>query len=429
MVWIVGCLQESGALPSRGKVDVLTRIFAGAGRGRGAAALAGALLMPLLVTGSAVAQPPPPPVPGVVEGLEQVLGKLLPPQIKGSGVVHQEFVTTDAAGRVEGDLLIVDLADSQVSVDLLYPGVVAARAPLTTMADARGAVAGVNGDFFDIGGTNAPAGPAIVTGAPLKSAVPPDRRLAPQVPGTAPDAVIGVADDGIGRLGRLALDGQVETPRGPIQLAGLNQYALPPGGVGLFTPAWGAASRAGSTCCTPNAVEVEVRGGAVSAVRHPGAGPVPGDGLVLVGREGGADVLRALRQGEPVRVDYRLFPDGGPPFQFAVGGIPVLLDGAPLAGLDDRERAPRTGAGLSPSGRRMYLVTVDGRQEDSIGATLLEFAALLRQLGIDDAVNLDGGGSSTLVLRDPGAPGTTIRNDPSDDAPRPVPNGIGVFIS
>ena len=391
---------------------MLTRIFEGAGRRRGAAALAGGLLMPLLVTGSAGAQPPPPPVPGVVEGLEQVLGKLLPPQIKGPGVVHQEFVTTDAAGRVQGDLLIVDLTNSRVGVDLLYPGVVAARAPLTGMADGRGAVAGINGDFFDIGRTNAPAGPAIATGVPLKSAVPPDRRRAPQVPGAAPDAVIGVSDEGIGqvaRLGRITLDGRVEAPRGPIPLAGLNQYALSPGSVGLFTPAWGAASRAGSTCCTPNTVEVEVRVGLVSAVRAPGAGPVPGDGLVLVGREGGADVLRQLRPGEPVRVSYRLLPDGGPPFQFAVGGIPVLLDGAPLAGLDDRERAPRTAAGLSPAGRQMYLVTVDGRQEDSIGATLSEFAALLRQLGIDDAANLDGGGSSTLVLRDPGASGTTIR--------------------
>lgn len=100
----------------------MTRIFERAGRRRGAAALAGGLLVPLLVTGSAGAQPPPPPVPGLVQGLEQVLGKLLPPQIRGPGVVHQEFVTTDAAGRVEGDLLIVDLTNSRSASTCSIPG-------------------------------------------------------------------------------------------------------------------------------------------------------------------------------------------------------------------------------------------------------------------------------------------------------------------
>jgi hypothetical protein len=50
-------------------------------------------------------------------------------------------------------------------------------------------------------------------------------------------------------------------------------------------------------------------------------------------------------------------------------------------------------------------------------------------MGADDAVNLDGGGSTTLVARDPGAAAVTVRNHPSGGAERPVANAIGVFAA
>lgn len=51
----------------------------------------------------------------------------------------------------------------------------------------------------------------------------------------------------------------------------------------------------------------------------------------------------------------------------------------------------------------------------------------MKELGADSAVNLDGGGSTTLVARDPGAAAATVRNHPSGGVERPVPNAIGVF--
>ncbi|MYR64086.1 phosphodiester glycosidase family protein, partial [Streptomyces sp. SID625] len=61
------------------------------------------------------------------------------------------------------------------------------------------------------------------------------------------------------------------------------------------------------------------------------------------------------------------------------------------------------------------------------GLTLAEVAAALRDLGASDGFNLDGGGSSTLVAREPGATKVTVRNHPSDGAERAVANGVGVF--
>ena len=74
------------------------------------------------------------------------------------------------------------------------------------------------------------------------------------------------------------------------------------------------------------------------------------------------------------------------------------------------------------------LVTVDGRQSDSGGMTLPEFARQLAAMGVHAAVNLDGGGSSTLVYRAPGASRASIVNDPADKTLRLVANSIGVSI-
>jgi exopolysaccharide biosynthesis protein len=59
--------------------------------------------------------------------------------------------------------------------------------------------------------------------------------------------------------------------------------------------------------------------------------------------------------------------------------------------------------------------------------TIAEEADTLRELGASDALNLDGGGSTEMVTRAPGASAVTVLNHPSGGGERPVPNGIGVF--
>ena len=90
-------------------------------------------------------------------------------------------------------------------------------------------------------------------------------------------------------------------------------------------------------------------------------------------------------------------------------------------------RHPRTGAGVSKDGRTLWLVVVDGRQpEYSVGMTLPELGDLLIELGADDALNLDGGGSSSFVARN--SAGEWITNKPSDGKFRPVANHLGFRV-
>jgi hypothetical protein len=178
--------------------------------------------------------------------------------------------------------------------------------------------------------------------------------------------------------------------------------------------------------CSTNTAEVTVRRGVVTGVSDAvGAGVIPEGATVLVGREKGADALRRLRPGDRVKVSYRF--TGPVRFRFAVGGFPILRDGAPLNGLSPNGPAPRTSAGVSRDGRHLYLVVADGRSLQSGGLTVAELASLMDKAGADDAVNLDGGGSSTFVTRVPGATTVTVRNTPSDGTERAVANGLAVF--
>lgn len=361
------------------------------------------------------------------------------------GVSYRTFTVTASHGLTHGHLVVADLSNPHVRVDLLTPGAVAARAKVTAMADARDAVAAVNGDFFNISETQHPgvdatgasSGPAVTSGRALKGAVPDGQRFGPALsPGTSARDVIGVNPSRTGRLDRLTLEGTVDTGRGGLRLDGLNQYAVPVDGVGAFTPKWGSASRERAACgtdtergapCTKDTYEVTVRRGrVVSTSTVLGKGPIPVGTVVLVGREKGAHALRALQPGDRAALAYRLQSRGGP-LTFAVGGMPVLRARTPLDGLDDRTAATRTGAGIGRHGHRLYLIALNGSAENDAGLTLAELARLMRDLGADDAVNLDGGGSSTLATRGTGDQGAVVRNRPPGSFERAVANGIGVF--
>ncbi|MFB9734004.1 phosphodiester glycosidase family protein [Streptomyces sp. NPDC057386] len=362
------------------------------------------------------------------------------------GVEYGQFDIDAAQGPARAHVVSVDLSDPAVRLGLLHPGAVAQRATVSVLADSQGAVAGVNGDFFDITevqhpgveATGAAVGPAVAEGLDLKAAVPKGQRFGPALPpGTGTEEVLGAGTDGRARLDRLTLDGSVGTPDGALPLGGLNQYALPVGSVGAFTSDWGSASRVRAACgtdtdraapCTSDTYEVTVRDGRVVAASDtPGGGTIPPGTTVLLGREAGAQQLRKLSLGEEVTVRHRLVPASGLPFRFALGGFPVLADGQPLSGLDDRTSAVRTAVGVADEGRRVWLLALDGAPEYRTGLTIAEVADVLLGLGAEDGFSLDGGGSSTLVARAPGAGTVSVRNHPSGGAERPVPNGIGVF--
>jgi exopolysaccharide biosynthesis protein len=157
-----------------------------------------------------------------------------------------------------------------------------------------------------------------------------------------------------------------------------------------------------------------------------------GDGVVW------AEANERVRREEVVGVGrgrVRIFPRADPlrvPKRWmkgAVAGWPMIVEHcspvATLPGSDYFTNAPhpRTAVGLSKHRRYLLLAVVDGRREGVPGLTLPELARLMVESGACTALNLDGGGSSALWVRD------RIVNLPSDGVERKVGNHLGVTVA
>lgn len=333
-----------------------------------------------------------------------------------SGIDLRSVEWVDPQGYLRGDVLGIDLGAGAVKPDLIMPGgKVASAAPLKDPAEADRAVAAVNGDFFDINNSNAPLGAQ-------KS------REQGAVKGPNPDHrnYVGFTERDLGRITSVLLDGTVSTPGGTLPLKSLNQPTLEANGVGVFNSLWGDYSRAQTTAGAARAQEVIVADGVVkSKSDQPGAGQLAEGEVALVGRDGGADSLAALNIGDKVGVDYDLKTDGEE-LKTAIGANQVLVRDGKVQTDTDKALHPRTALGFNADGSKMWLVVMDGRIAESRGMSLPEMGAWLKDLGAVNAVNLDGGGSSTMLAREAGESDLDIENQPSDGNLRPVPNGLAL---
>jgi exopolysaccharide biosynthesis protein len=92
-------------------------------------------------------------------------------------------------------------------------------------------------------------------------------------------------------------------------------------------------------------------------------------------------------------------------------GVSIAADAATLEGTISRNaemRHPRTSVGFSRDSSTLFIFTVDGRSQTSVGMTLIELADVMRRLGAWQAMNFDGGGSTTMVIDG------TVMNVPTD---------------
>jgi len=106
----------------------------------------------------------------------------------------------------------------------------------------------------------------------------------------------------------------------------------------------------------------------------------------------------------------------------------------PVNDLDDTRTAPRTAVGLDGPQTRLIIIVVDGRQPFySEGATIQELAELMIYYGGDNAILLDGGGSSTMIVQDPKTGQYNVMNSPIDNyipgRERPVGNHLGIYAN
>jgi hypothetical protein len=354
------------------------------------------------------------------------------------GLVHAYYVRQQGPWRLH--VVMVDLRGQRYAMHTARAfDSLRGREKTTAMAE-RARLAGrdvrvaLNADFFDL-----------KSGETVNNQVSDGRiwkALAMSgMPGGAVKSARG--QFGVNRSGRPVIDrmvfaGVLRAGRTFWALDGVN--AIPSNGQGLvlWLPESNGRARADSTRggrevavrvvggSWRDSLMLQVRGKVVAADSVP---VPPGQGVLVAYGATGArlDSLAALSRPFAARADW--LPSAGP-IDELVGGWPVILrDGVPsveasaareltLPG-NANARHPRSLIGFDADTSHLYLVAIDGRSKESVGMTLAEAADFLRGIGVADALNLDGGGSTTLVIDG------RIVNVPSDPAgERPVGNAL-----
>jgi hypothetical protein len=291
----------------------------------------------------------------------------------------------------------------------------------SSMAQRHGALAAINGGYFRTTG--------IVRGEPIGALTIGGKVLSEPVNDRA---ALAVFDDGKqirAAVTHLTMNSELRVDGKAIRAVnGFNRPREKDEFV-VFTPEFHR-----TTLTAADGIELLVEKNRVTKFAD-GAGSslIPANGFVLSADGASREwALKHLRQGSRVelRTEIRAVP--ALPFQsdFILGAGPQLLAAgvkvfaAEAARYSDslyRQRHPRTAIGWTAEGK-LILATVDGRQKFSVGMTMAELADLMSELGCVEAMNLDGGGSSTMVVN------RKVVNHPSDAAgERPVSDALLVF--
>jgi len=341
------------------------------------------------------------------------------------GALHRSFLVNEGPWAVH----VLDIDREACWTPVAVKGVAGAAGRSRTsvltasLASENSVVAGgVNADFFLFDPPGVPTGAHVSGGAVVTG------------PGARP--VFAMGADGRPWIGTLTVSGMAVSALDSIPIASWNRLA--PAGL-----AW-VDARYGSTVDTLSGSVRVVMSALHGIVQSIDTGLTP----TRIPSSGGVLVL-GPRVSEPVRqrfvlaarsrgrfdVDVRLLPLHP---REAVGGFPVLVrDSAEVPGLDSAGAAtfapvrhPRTIVAVAARGRRLLLITIDGRQPGySVGTTNRESARVALELGATEAINLDGGGSTAMVVAryDGGATRFEVVNRPSDpQGERAVGNALVV---
>jgi hypothetical protein len=355
---------------------------------------------------------------------ERVRGEALRPIVRTKRVAPGLLFTRIIERQIPRRTFVLNADVSRpLTIDVtLAQNTMPARATTLQMARANDAIAAVNGDF-SVRGVGRPVHAFAQDGDLVQTAGPGGAFFAMRRDET--DAFIGRADLDVTVTNQdtgqtLPIDRWNRGAPDPGEIAGFS----PVGGTLELPPRFACSVRLSPTGPPTLEQDAVIRDHTVDEVRCSEDAFVR-DGDVVISAAPGTDEatqLLALQVGAPMRVRWSI---GVENVLDVIGGMPVLVqDGHVVAEecfTSICHRNPRTAVGWTANGR-VLLVVIDGRQASwSAGVTLVTLAQIMRDLGAVDAINLDGGGATTMVVRG------DVVNRPSDGFQRHVTTAVLVL--
>lgn len=367
-----------------------------------------------------------------------------------AGAKRLDYVwnTTRGSSKVQTDVHVIeiDLTNPYVSLNTMSGknNNTGKTNTILNMSKENGAVAAINADVFVMGAEGAPLGAQVISGSFL----------------TSPSKLKGMyafslTKDRKPMIDNYTFEGTVTAEDGStFPLEGFNQSAYNPETTGatyshvdtmyIYTSAWGGTERPKNSYTKPK--EVLVRNGIIEEIspdNTPITTAIPEDGYILrTHGKASAYVREHLKVGQPITSNYSLvsLTSGAKvdpaTFEMMVGGHTLLVSGGAAAafsrditGVSGSSYVSRSAIGYSKDGTKVYLITSE-RYGSNTGVNLKEMQQIMIQLGVDKGVNLDGGGSTTMIERPLGNTSLQLAHSTQyGTTQRSVANGIGVFTT
>ncbi len=307
--------------------------------------------------------------------------------LPGINYTYKQFMTE--AGPMTAHVLDLDLNRPEIKLAVtIGDDRLGGKEKLSSLVKRKGAAIGINGGYFNMS-SGAPIDMLVVRGKVLML---PDRYR----------GFFGLNFDGVPVMMRPNASLSIKVGDQHLQYVHRLNW---PGGIGrlsIFTPEFGK-----TTGSAADRRAVIVRNGIVTGFSK-GDTAIPIDGFVLTGGDSHKEFLDKIKKGDKAVVTLASYPDlKNIKYGFSAGPLLIhdsviqdkLVEDFTISSGIVADRNPRTACGITNNNHIIFVV-IEGRNTRSAGMTLNELAKFLLSLGSIQAINLDGGGSSEIVIGD-----------------------------
>ena len=356
--------------------------------------------------------------------------KLLFKEPIAPGVVRYKYEVTKDKNNASTNVVTVDLNNPHIKINTVAGGgTYTNKATVSQMADRTNAVALVNGDFFTMQLQGVPLGASIIDG---------DMKSSPAV--LTDIWSFGIDENNTAFIDTTKFVGSVTAPNGKsYPIDGLNKtyYWYQPSKeysheskIQMYSSFWSSKSRGDKTAgevllSEDNVVEQIVYRKNIDM-------KIP-EGKKILQVSGGSEkfMRENVKVGDKLEIKTNIEPNRN--WKMMIGGHALLVENGQIKKYTKDVNSiggvrARTAVGISQDGKTVYIVTAEGRTNRSAGLSLNDLSQFMLDLGAYKAMNLDGGGSTAMAVRNLGDLKRTRVTDPEKNgSERKVVNGLGVF--
>lgn len=347
-------------------------------------------------------------------------------------MIHEQSTTTQLAGGIRYEnrqiftdygwlnlnIAFVDLKDPNVKVDTIFnKNGISQKDSVNNMVKEHNPSVAINGDFFERNNGYYPLGLAINDGKLLST---------PMLDKSLPALYVDSQNKPFLDFFNWSLGAKVNGSN-QFTIYYINKGSANYGGVVMYDHNWSGKTVGNSK--VNDLTEVIVSNGIVSRILTNSPSIALGENeyeLVLKGKDN--YLTQNLKVGDKIELVLKSNP-GISTLKTGIGGGQILLKGGQKVhqGISIRGNQPRTALGYTKDKSEMIFLTIDGRDKSFKGVSENTLADIMLDLGAYEALNLDGGGSTTMAINPYRDFNAKIVNRPSDGSPRRVINSFAAF--